>query len=218
MSSPGHGPPAALQAARNKRLERFRVTAPPRRLPAINATRPSRPRPSGVFATRAMRSGLDTRTDERKIRSISRADLIVLTQHASTKERGGRSGGQDLAALAAASGQDGATAACRHASTEAVRLSTLPDIGLIRSLHSSSLAAPLIQGKARRLYARPKTPSTPRVDRVDRLLAPAAGGPHHTVFSRDASGRGGCPSLAASISQICGQCGKGRTQACGSCG
>jgi hypothetical protein len=47
-SHPGHGPPQRRAAARITRLQRFRRTAPPMRLPATKSTRPSEPRASGV--------------------------------------------------------------------------------------------------------------------------------------------------------------------------
>ena len=47
-SHPGHGPPQRRAEARNTRLQRFRRTAPPTRLPATKSTRPSEPRASGV--------------------------------------------------------------------------------------------------------------------------------------------------------------------------
>jgi len=56
-SYPGQGPSARLTASRTTRRERFRSTAFPSFLPAIKATRPEGPRPSGVCAISAMSSG-----------------------------------------------------------------------------------------------------------------------------------------------------------------
>lgn len=77
MSYPPHGPSQRLALSRNTRFERFLTTAFPSFFPAINATRPVRPRPSGVGAASTMMSGWADRLASRKTWSISLEDLMV---------------------------------------------------------------------------------------------------------------------------------------------
>jgi len=67
---------------------------------------------------------------------------------------------QDLAALTTTRRQNRTAATGRHTSTEAVRLRTLPDIGLVGPFHVSSFYACPFEGKARRLYGSTPSPST----------------------------------------------------------
>ena len=67
---------------------------------------------------------------------------------------------QDLAALTTTRRQNRTAATGRHTSTEAVRLRTLPDIGLVGPFHVSSFYACPFEGKARRLYGSTPNPST----------------------------------------------------------
>jgi hypothetical protein len=135
-SHPSHGPPTSRTASRITRLHRFLATALPSRLPATNATRPARPRPSGVSFASSVSSRLASRRPSRKIVSISRADLIVVmpTTHPAEALR---LCAEYFATLATTRCKHGSAAASRHASSEAVRLRTLPDIGLVCTLHNS---------------------------------------------------------------------------------
>lgn len=146
-SYPVHGAFALLAASRNTRLERFRTTAFPSRLPAIKATRPSGPRPSGVFAMSAVTKGCEIRWLSRKIRSISRDDLIVLTRRPFT-QGWNELGRKHLAAFAASSSKNCSASARGHASTEAVRLRTLPDVWLVSPLHVFLLSCPSVLGQS----------------------------------------------------------------------
>jgi hypothetical protein len=133
-SYPGQGPAALRTASRRTRRERFRSTAPPSLLPATKATRPLGPRPSGVGAASTVTSGLAALRALRKIPSISREDRMVAISDPSSR----RLGAQNLAALAAASGENSSAASSCHTSSEAMCLGALPDIRLIRTVHFSS--------------------------------------------------------------------------------
>ena len=166
---------------------------------------------------RAITSGCATRRESRKIESISREDLIVLT---GTPPRwdGAQLGRQNLAALAAASGQYCATATGSHACAEAVRLRTLPDIGLIGPLHISSFVARPGQGQSPTIIwlhtGRVNAPCAPRLDLVVRRLQD----PSPTLdlgSSRRVASRLG---IFQRRLPFCGYCGKGRIRAPGFCG
>jgi len=136
-SHSGQGPPALRTASRRTRRHRFRRTAPPSFFPAINATRPEWPRPSGVCAASTMSRGWAALLAPRKIRSISREDFMVPMSPRPFPGPVGL-GAQDLATLATTTGEDCAAASGSHASTEAVRLRTLPNVRLVCTLHSCS--------------------------------------------------------------------------------
>jgi len=95
-SHPGHGPLALLTASRRTLFARLLLTAIPVFRPAIHATRPLGPRPSGDLLASIIRSPSLLRAAMRNIVSISREDLIV--SFTAAPRPGLR--GQDLAALA----------------------------------------------------------------------------------------------------------------------
>ena len=76
-SHPGHGPLALLAASRRTLLARLLLMAMPVFRPAIHATRPQGPRPSGDLLASIIRSPSLLRAAMRNIVSISREDLIV---------------------------------------------------------------------------------------------------------------------------------------------
>lgn len=93
--------------------------------------------------------------DERRplLKIESTSDCAVIARMASRSPQTGRSscraGGEDLAALATASGDNGATTAGGHPGSEAVGLRTLPVVGLIRTLHVSSFLSATRQPRHR---------------------------------------------------------------------
>lgn len=131
-SHPVQGAPSSRAACRITRLLRLRPTAEPRRLPAINATRPRGPRPSGVLFARTTSDLPLALRAVRNIVSISREDLIVPF---TAPSRGSALRSQYLTALAAPVRNYSSAAACRHARTETMRLAALSGVGLERPLH-----------------------------------------------------------------------------------
>jgi len=76
-SKPSHGPPARRTASRMTLLARLRQTAPPRRLPATNITRPSGPRDGGVGTTMSVMNLADERRPPLKMESTSVCAVMV---------------------------------------------------------------------------------------------------------------------------------------------
>ncbi len=76
-SHPGHDPPTRRTLSRKTRFERFRVTAPPNRVPAMKSTRPPGSRASGVGSAKTRSAGCDTRRPPANSRSISFGAVIV---------------------------------------------------------------------------------------------------------------------------------------------
>jgi hypothetical protein len=137
-SQPRHGPPARRAASRRTRRHLLRRTALPSFLPAMNATRPSGPRPAGVSVTSASNSGCPARLPSANIRSISCEEVTVSTPLPLSKRRAARkrSGAENRTALTAASSQDSAATTRGHALTEPVSLLASAIVRLESTLHS----------------------------------------------------------------------------------
>jgi len=138
-SHPGHGPPTRPIDARITRLQRFRSTADPSRLPATKSTRPCGSRAPGVGAIRTSRSRSAARCPSVNRRSMSRAAVIVRITPpfgGVPLRRGARA--EDLASLATTRSEDRTSGPGGHTLAKAVRLRALPVVWLIGALHFGS--------------------------------------------------------------------------------